>query len=140
MGIRVATHEPALARRRVALGSERNFGLVFAAVFALIGFLPLTHGGAVRWWSVAITAAFLVFAFLVPRALRPLNLLWFRFGLLLHAIVNPLIMLLLYYGAFVPTGLVVRAFGKDLLRLKWDNAAQTYWIMREPAAPMTKQF
>jgi hypothetical protein len=140
----MATNEPIQSHRKVAVGTERNFGIVFAAVFAIIGFAQLYRGGAVRWWAIAIGAAFLICAFGAPWLLRPLNRLWFKFGLLLHHVVNPIVMGALYFGAVVPMGLLLRALGKDLLHLRFDNAAASYWILRDPPAPspggMTKQF
>ena len=140
MDIRVATADSASSHRKIAPGSERGFGLVFAGVFALFGLFPLVHGTAPRWWLIAIAAAFVLAAYVAPKILRPFNRLWFHFGLLLHAVVNPVIMFVIYYGAVVPMGLVIRARGKDLLRLKHDKNSATYWIKREPPGSMTKQF
>ena len=79
-----------------------------------------------------------------PRLLQPLNRLWFKLGLLLHHVVNPVIMALMFYGAMLPMALLLRWLGKDLLRLKREPEAQSYWIAREPPAPapgsMSKQF
>jgi predicted membrane metal-binding protein len=140
----MAMNEPILSHRKISVGSDRNFGIVFAVVFTLIGVLPSLHGGEIRWWALVIAAAFGVCAFFAPRLLQPLNRLWFRFGLLLHHVVNPVVMALVYYGAVVPMGLLLKAFGKDLLRLKREPEAASYWIMREPPAPppgsMAKQF
>jgi hypothetical protein len=140
----VTTNEPIQTYRKTSVGSDRNFGILFAAVFALIALAPLYHGGPVRWWAVPICLLFLASAMFTPGLLRPLNRLWFRFGLVLHHVVNPVVMALLYYGAVVPTGLLVRTAGKDLLRLKFDKTAASYWISREQPAPppggMTKQF
>jgi hypothetical protein len=55
-----------------------------------------------------------------------------RLGLLLHRIVNPIVMGLLFFGTIWPTGLVMRLRGRDLLRLKREPASETYWIAREP--------
>ena len=80
----------------------------------------------------------------MPRVLAPLNIIWFRLGLLLHHVVNPVIMAVVYYGAVVPMGLLLKARGKDLLRLKRDPDATTYWIVRDPPGPapgsMKQQF
>ena len=39
---------------------------------------------------------------------------------------------------------LMRAFGKDPLRLKWQKDAESYWIVRDPPGPlpntMSKQF
>lgn len=117
------------------MGSERSFGLVFVAVFAVIGLWPLTKGEPLRLWSLGAAAALLVLALGVPAALRPFNRLWFRFGLLLHKVMNPVIMGLMFFGAFMPTGLIMRALGKDILRLKFDPQATSYWIERHPPGP-----
>ena len=73
-----------------------------------------------RWWALAVSIAFLASAVAAPRLLKPLNILWFKFGLLLHHIVNPILMALIYFGAVVPTGLMLRMIRKDLLRLEWE--------------------
>ena len=51
------------------------------------------------------------------------------------SIVNPIVMGLLFYGTVLPTGLVMRALGKDLLRLKREPDADSYWIVRAPPGP-----
>jgi hypothetical protein len=138
------TDQGLISFRKVTRSSDRNFGLVFAALFAVVGLLPLLHHGAPRLWSVALAFVFAGIAFFAPRALGPLNLLWHRFGLLLHLVVNPVVMFLLYCLAIMPTALIMRARGNDLLRLRLDKSASTYWIAREPSSPspdsMTKQF
>jgi hypothetical protein len=44
-------------------------------------------------------------------------------------------MAFLFYSTVVPMGLVMRAFGRDALRLKRDKDAASYWILREPPGP-----
>ena len=140
----MATNEPVVSHRKVAAGSDRSFGLVFAAFFALVALAPMTHGGALRWWALALAAAFAAVAFLAPYLLRPLNRLWFAFGMALHHVVNPIVMAVMFYGAILPMAVLLRAMGKDLLRLKRDPAASSYWIDRAPPGPepgsMQKQF
>jgi hypothetical protein len=104
-------------------------------VFAVIALWPLWQGGSPRWWSLIGAAAFLVSAIAVPRALRPLNRLWLRFGLLLNKIVGPIVLGILFYLVVTPIGLAMRMAGKDPLRLKWRPEADTYWIERQPPGP-----
>jgi hypothetical protein len=134
------------------MGSDRGFGLVFAAVFALIGVWPALRLGwiprfdpaALRMWALAVAGAFLIVAYLSPALLNPLNRLWFAFGLLLGKIMTPVVMGLLFAFAIVPTGLIMRLRGRDLLNLKLDRPRKSYWIVREPPGPargtMTNQF
>ena len=129
------THEDFTRKAEVPLGSDRSFGLVFAALFALIGAAPLRHGADARLWALALAAAFLMLALVAPKALRPLNWLWFRFGLALHHVVTPVVMGLLFFLVVSPIGLLMRASGKDPLRLRRAPEAASYWIVRQPPGP-----
>lgn len=115
--------------------SDRSFGLVFAVVFLVVASLPLVRGGSIRLWALPVSAAFLGVALLSPRWLAPLNRVWTRFGLLLHSIVSPVALAVVFFGVVLPTGVLLRVFGKDPLRLKRDPAAETYWIERDPPGP-----
>lgn len=123
------------------MGSDRSFGLVFAAFFALIGLYPLVHAQAPRTWSLAVGAAFLAAAILVPRALNLPNKLWFKFGLMVGKVMTPVVMTLIYALTVVPIGILLRFMGKDLLRLERQPAAKSYWIERSgDIGSMKRQF
>jgi len=126
-------------------GSERSFALVFAAVFCIVGLFPLLgDGGAVRWWALGIAAAFVATGLVAPRILRPLNAAWYRFGLAIARVVNPVVMGLLFFVFVTPMALVMRALGKNPLKLRFDPEAESYWIERQPPGPapgsLNKQF
>ncbi len=129
------SHENLSRTEEIVVGSDRNFGLTFAVVLAVVGLWPLLHGQAPRLWAVIPAGLFLLAALAFPGVLTPLKMLWMRFGLLLHHIVTPLVMGLIFYLAVTPTGLIMRAMGKDPLRLKRDPAAASYWILRDPPGP-----
>ncbi len=137
-------HESYERSEDVRGSSDRSFGIVFAVVFGAIGLLPLAFGAGVRLWSLGVGAAFLLVALAIPSILAPLNRLWLRFGLLLHRIVSPLVLGIMFFLVITPMGLLMRAFGKDLLRLRYDEAAASYWIDRIPPGPppesLTDQF
>ncbi|MCC5870727.1 MAG: hypothetical protein JJU27_19685, partial [Gammaproteobacteria bacterium] len=99
------------------------------------GLYPLLAGGGVRIWALSISGVFLFFTFFFTSVLQPLNVLWFRFGMLLARVVNPIVMFLIYIVTIVPFGLGARLFGKDLLRLRLDKSADTYWVDRAPPGP-----
>jgi hypothetical protein len=128
-------HESYERSEDVRGSSDRSFGIVFAVVFAVIGLLPLLFGRGIRLWSLAVGGAFLLAALAFPSVLAPLNRIWLRFGLLLHKIVSPLILGIMFFLVITPMGVVMRAFGKDLLRLRFDKAAPSYWIDRIPPGP-----
>lgn len=125
-------HERGGASEEVKVPTERSFGVTFACVFALLSAWLFYRQGLAAW-PVAIAAlalAFLGLAYGAPYVLRPLNLLWLKFGLLLHRVVNPLIMGLLFFLVFTPMGVGMRLFGGDLLRLKRRPEEKSYWVFR----------
>ena len=138
------THETVASFRRVEIGSDRKFGLAFGGFFCLVALLPLVHHGALRWWALPIAGALLLLAVFAPHWLAPLNRSWFLLGLALNKIVSPILMGVLFFGAVVPIGWLLRKNGSDLLSLKRVPEAETYWIARDPPGPapgtMTKQF
>lgn len=129
-------HERFLPTGEIKGGSNRSFGIVFSVVFAIIGFWPILFSdGPVYWWALAVSLVFLVLALAVPRSLELPNRLWTKLGLLLHRVVNPIIMGLIFYVVFTPMGLLIRMLGKDLLNTKHDATAKSYWVVREPPGP-----
>jgi predicted membrane metal-binding protein len=140
----LSAHEPTVSHRKVAAGSNRTFGLVFAVVFAIIALWPVISGTRPRLWAAVIAAALLAVAVFAPRLLSPLNRAWFHVGMALHRVVNPVVMGVIYFGTVVPVGLIMKLRGMDPLRLKRDPEAASYWVVREPPGPergsMTKQF
>ena len=116
--------------------SDRSFGLVFAAVFLLIGLWPLRHHDSARWWAVVIGLIFGAITLTKPDFLSPLNRAWMLFGRLLGKIVTPVVMGILLYGVLTPVALIQRVIGRDALRLKLDPNAQSYWEMRNPPGPL----
>lgn len=116
-------------------GSERSFGLVFTAVFALIAIFPVIKGSEPRFWAGALAAVFLGLALVAPSVLMPLNRIWFLFGLALHKVVNPVVMGFLFFFVISPIGLLMRATGNDPLRRRFDKKSDSYWIHRAPPGP-----
>jgi hypothetical protein len=137
------THESFDRTYQGTVSSDKSFGLVFAAFFAIVAGVRFWNRHAdARWWvGAAIVFALLALFWRAP--LAPLNRLWARVGLLLHAIVNPAVMVLIFAVAIVPTALMMRLLRKDPLRLRRDPSAKTYWIECDApprAGSMTEQF
>jgi hypothetical protein len=138
------THEDIARKFEEKAPSDRSFGRVFAAFFLLVGLLPTLRHGPPRVWALAVSGFFLTMTFVRPTLLGGANKLWMKLSLLLGRVMNPLVIALMFYVVFVPVGMILRALGKDTLRLKPDKKALSYWIPRNPPGPsrgsMTKQF
>jgi len=128
-----SNHENLSRRDKVKIGSEKSFGFVFSAFFAIIGFFPLIEASDPNYWAFSASALFLACSIIMPNILRPFNVIWFRFGLLIHSVVNPVIISLMFFLIFTPFALVFRVMGRKFLERKIDHKIETYWISRSRA-------
>ncbi len=137
-------HEDFSRTQPVKGSSNRAFGAVFTAVFLIVALWPLASGHTPRGWALAISGLLLLITVATPSWLTVPNRLWMKFGLLLHRVISPVVLAFLFYIVVTPTGLIMRAFGMDTLRLRRDDLAQSYWLKREPPGPepdgMSNQF
>lgn len=126
--------------------AERSTGFVFAAVSAIIGLIVFYVSDYTNYTALMIAFPIaLIFATLAqftPHILKPLNILWFKFSMLLFKIMNPVIMFLMFVVVIVPAGLIMQ-LKRDPLRRKRDKDSDTYWIEKNPedsTRPMQNQF
>ena len=121
--------------------SNRSFGIVFFIAFLTIGLWPFLSSGELRIWSIIISFIFLILGLLNSKILTPLNKLWGKFGELLGKIIAPIVMAAVYFLVLTPVSLLTKILGKDLLKIKFSNKTNSYWIKREKdLGPMNKQF
>ena len=122
--------------------SERSTGLLFAAVAVIVAVL-WRNSPTVLWVALGMATMFAAASLIVPVLLKPLNIVWFQFGLLLHRVVNPLVMFAIFAVVFVPAGMIMRVW-RDPLRSRRSTGVSTYWIERRDSegteGSMTNQF
>lgn len=143
-------HESFDRAEKVEGSSDRGFGLTVGGILVAIAVirtgLAMWRGGAGGWVEIglgAVGVALFAFGLIAPALLAPLNRAWTKLGLIMFKVVNPIVLGLIYLTTIVPIGLIIRLTGRDLLDLKFDRDADSYWVVREPGpAPetMTQQF
>ena len=126
--------------KNIKVSSNRSFGIVFFIFFFIISIFPLFKDEDIRIWAAIVAIIFLILGLLNSSALSPLNKIWFKFGILLGNFISPIFMGLIFFIVVTPTGLIMRALGKNLLNLK-NNNKKSYWIEKnEPKSRMKDQF
>ena len=113
------------------MSSNRSFGLLFFVVFLFIALWPLKYDENIRSWAILLSIIFLFLGILNSKLLYPFNKVWNYLGLILGVLVSPIVMGLVFFLVVTPTGLIVRLFRKDLLRLKKNKKINSYWINKE---------
>lgn len=130
----------------------RQFGVIALLVFGLLGGsvysrqmlfrIHLTaqtaHGLGIVLMALGIICALL--AFLVPQLLRPLFVGLSLIGLPIGIAVSFVVLAMLYYGAILPIGLVMRILGRDTMQRKLHPELATYWQPRKPVADHQRYF
>ena len=121
--------------------NNKGFGLLFFAVFSIIGLWPIINGGIPRVIFFPLAFIFLVLGLINSKILTPFNRAWVKFGELLGMIIAPIVMALVYFLVLTPISIIVRIFGKDLLKTKLSDNNKSYWIKRiKDLGSMDKQF
>ncbi len=111
--------------------SNRKFGLIFSLIFLIINLYFLFFKDTFILILGIISLLFFLTAILLPNILGKFNNLWFIFGKKVGSIISMIIMFSIYALTIIPTGLIFKLFKKDLLKIKMDRNAETYWIKRE---------
>ena len=121
--------------------SNRSFGLLFFIVFIVVGLWPVIKGEVANIYLILISLFFLILGLINSKILSPFNKAWIKFGEILGSVIAPIIMALVFFVFLTPISFLVRAFGKDLLEIKFNKKKKSYWINRnKKLGSMTKQF
>lgn len=115
--------------------SDRSFGMVFAIFFLIVALWPLLDSNEPRAWALAVSATIALVALIRPSLLSRLNRAWMAFGNVMHLVVTPILMAVLFYLTVTPTAVLMRLMGKKPIPLTFDHHAKSYWIVRTPPGP-----
>jgi hypothetical protein len=124
----LAQHLPA----RLTAAEGRKFGATVGGAFLALMLL--------LWWRDKPTAStvmgvlsapFLLGALLVPTQLGPLQRAWMRLAHVISRFTTPIFMGIVYFLVLTPTGLILRALGKDPLAP--PGTPESRWAVRAPA-------
>ncbi len=112
----------------IKTGSIRSFGIVFFIFFIIISLYPLLNNHGIRFWSLIVGFIFLFLGLVKSPILKPLNLIWIKFGLFLGKLIAPIIIGIVYFIVVFPTFLLLKLFKKNYLNIKYEQNRNTYWI------------
>jgi len=129
-------------KSKIKMGSNKSFGIVFFIVFFIIAFWSFRGDfSQIKVLPIIFSLIFLILGLKNSNLLTPLNKIWFKFGMLLGAIVSPIVMAAIFFLVVTPIGLIMQLLGKDLLKKKYEKNKKSYWIEREnEISTMKRQF
>lgn len=112
---------------KIKISSNKSFGIIFFIVFLIISIYPIINDQEIRIWSIVVSIIFLIMGLRNSRYLTPLNIIWFKFGILLGNLISPIVMGLIFFTIVTPIGLLMRIYSKNFLNLKKNND-NSYWV------------
>ena len=111
--------------------SPKNFGFVFSFFFILVELYIFHNTGKFFMYLFPLSMSLFTIAFLKPNLLKTPNYIWYRFGVMLSKITNPVILFFIFYFLFFPISMLIKIFKGDLLKKKFDHKIKSYWEVRK---------
>jgi len=122
----------------------RHFALVIAIGFIVIFgfFIPWIRSSGWPIWPWILGAVMVAWSYIHAPSLKPLYHLWMKFGAIMHRIMNPLILGLVFFLMFVPIGILMRKISGDPMRRDLDEDADSFRVdsTNPPSEQMEKPF
>ena len=108
----------------------RQFGVICLVALPLVAWLwgggtQVIAGTAVAGLVLAIAGWF------VPRTIKPIFLLLTIVATPIGMVIGEFAMMAIYFGVFLPIGLIFRLIGRDALQRTIDRDQKTYWQPKE---------
>lgn len=112
----------------------RNFALVTGSALVIVFGLFIPWVWETSWlrWPWYTAAILISWGLLHPASLKPIYIVWMKFALVLGWINTRIILGLCFYVIFFPTSLLLKLFGFDPLRRKFDPKATSYRVNSKP--------
>ncbi|MGH7907616.1 MAG: SxtJ family membrane protein [Candidatus Binataceae bacterium] len=122
----------------------RDFGLIVGGIFAaLFGVaLPLLKHRAIPAWPWVVCVALVIPALAYPKALGWPHFLWQKLGFALGWINSKIVLTILFYAVLLPTGIIMRALGRDPMARQLDRNLDSYRVpsRKRPPESMDRPF
>jgi len=115
---------------RLSPAQGRKFAFTLGIAFLVLGLLSMWRGHEIAPYFLLVPGGiFLLAGLLVPTRLGAVERAWMGLGHRISIFMAPIMMAVVYFGALMPFGLVMRALGKH--PLTENHKKDTAWIPRE---------
>jgi hypothetical protein len=106
--------------------------------FLLLGRTGATPASLAGAWAAVAAVLGCIIAF--TPAGKSIYAFWMDAADPIGFVISIVLLALTFYLVFTPIGLLMRAFGRDSMGLKFDRAASTYWVKHEPVTDPDRYF
>lgn len=92
-----------------------NFSIIFLIITLILFYLKKFD---LFYLFLFLSGLFLIGGKLKPELFKYLNYAWNKFALILHHIISPVIIFLIFFTIITPFGILARFFSSDLKKIK----------------------
>ena len=126
---------------KIDKSSDRSFGIVFSIFFIFLFSYFLFFKNIFLYQLIIVSSLFFILSFISPKIFKYPNLVWIKIGIVIGNIIAPLVMGLIFIFIFLPTGILCKIFGVNLLDMKNKDNKRTFWKKRvTPLNSMFRQY
>lgn len=123
-----------------SLPKLREFGLLVGGIAIVMGDWLLWRGRGIYPYFL-FSGAFLAAAGAIfPAVLLPFQKAWMTLAILMGWVMTRVITALLFFVTVTPISLILKLTGKDLLDIKLDAHAPSYWKLRPKTSPASAEY
>jgi len=116
----------------------RKFGITMAIAFTVFGSIFWWRDNHLWQYLYGIGGFFLVFGLILPKVLAPIEWAWMKAAHAMGIVMTYILLTLTYVIVITPIGLLMRIFGKDPLKRKFDPQTASYWVTVDPEGPASR--
>ena len=110
--------------------NNRNFGLLFSAIFFLIFIYKLIDKNEFNLFLIIISIFSLILSLTKPNFFKYFNFLWLNFGNLLALTMSKAFLVFFFFFILTPLSIMAKLIGKDFLKLKKTDEVKSFWEKR----------
>ena len=104
----------------------RQFGCVCLFALPLLGWIWSGNPQTIVWLLI-VGLGLAVTGFLMPKALKPVFVGLMLIALPIGMVVTECLLLLIYFGLFLPIGLCFKIAKRDALKRSFEKSKKSYW-------------
>ena len=113
----------------------RKFGITIGTALIVLTVVLYFLDKSYYLYFGAAGLLLIIAGFLFPVILKPLNIIWMGFAIILGWFSSRIILTIVFYFVLTPISFIAKISGKKFLDLKYKTNESSYWIKREIIKP-----
>lgn len=111
--------------------SLRKYGIIMGVAFLVIAGIIFLKRGSFNYPVLSVSLFFFLAGIFLPFILKPVYIVWMWLAHLLSWFNTRLLLLVIYLLLFTPISLILKLFRRDLIDIRIDRTAGSYWKKKE---------